>query len=110
MLGRLARAATLPETRGLIVATVRSSSLRRVARRAVKDRAGLLRDLRHPGDRRELIRSAARHPAIRELADASLVFLPIRYVPLGWVVRWATARVVRRFVQRPGPPSASDAS
>src|SRR5450759_5362699 len=109
-LARLARGATLPETRGLIVAAARSNSLRGLIRRAVEDRAGVLRDLRHPSHPRDLIRTAARHPAIRELADVGLVFVPLRYVPLGWVAKWATARVWRRFVDRPVRPSASDGS
>jgi hypothetical protein len=109
-LARLARAATLPETRGLIVAAARSNSLRGLVRRAVEDRAGLLRDLRHPGHPRDLIRAAARHPATRELADVGLVFLPIRYMPLSWVAKWATARVLRRFINRPVQSSASDGS
>jgi hypothetical protein len=98
---RLARAATLPETRALIVAVARSNSFRGLARRAVQDRAGLLRDLGHPGHPRDFIRTAATHPATRELADVGLVFLPLRYVPLGWVAKWAAARVVRRFLDRP---------
>jgi hypothetical protein len=108
-LGRLARLATLPETRGLIVATVRSTTLRTIARRAVEDRAALLRDLANPANARHLARSAIRHPAVAELANAGLVFLPVRYVPLGWAATWATRRVLRRYVDPPvevleGPP------
>lgn len=100
-LGRLARFATLPETRGLIVATVRSATLRTIARRAVSDRAALLRDLADPANARHLARSAIRHPAVAELANAGLVFLPGRYMPLGWAATWATRRVFRRYVDLP---------
>jgi hypothetical protein len=96
-LGRLAQLATLPETRGLIVATVRSTSLRSIARRAVEDRGALLRDLADPANARQLALLAIRHPAVAELADAGLVFLPGRYMPLGWVATWATRRVFRRY-------------
>ena len=99
-LARIARVATLPETRRLIVAARRSSMVRTLAHRVAHDRAGLVRDATHPGDPRHLIRSAATHPATRELANASLVFLPMRYLPLGWVASWAVTRIVRRFVHR----------
>lgn len=97
---RLARAATLPQTRALIVAGARSTTARSLARRAVVDRAGLIRELRQPGRSRELIGAAARHPAVRELADVGLVFLPMRYTPLGWVAKWAGGKAVRRFAKR----------
>jgi hypothetical protein len=99
--GRLARIATLPETRGVIVATVRSPTLRTFARRAVEDRAGLLRDLANPVNVRHLARSAIRQPAVTELANAGLVFLPGRYLPLGWAATWATRRVLRRYLDPP---------
>jgi hypothetical protein len=35
---------------------------------------------------------------MRELTSASALFLPTRYVPLGWVATWVTTRVVRRVV------------
>ena len=89
------------------MAAARSNSLRGLAPRAVKDRASLLRDLGHPGHPRDFIRTVARHPATRELADVGLVFLPFRYVPLGWMAKWATARVLRRFIDRPVQSSAS---
>jgi hypothetical protein len=96
-LARLARVATLPETRRLIAAAARSPGLRDIAQRAVHDRAALLRDLKQ-GSPRDLARGAARHPAVRELARASVLLLPVRYVPLGWVATWVTTRVVRRVV------------
>jgi len=100
-LGRVTRLATLPETRGLIVATVRSTTLRTLARRAVEDRAALLRDLANPANVRHLARGAIRHPAVTELANAGLVFLPGRYVPLGWAATWAARRVLRRYLDPP---------
>ncbi len=45
---------------------------------------------------RALVRATAVHPATRELAGASLAFLPGRFLPLGWVATWAANRVVRR--------------
>jgi len=101
-LARVARVAMLPETRRLIVAARRSSAVRTLAHRVVHDRASLVRDATHPGDPRDRIRSVARHPAARELANASLVFLPMRYLPLGWAATWAATRIVRRYVHRLG--------
>jgi hypothetical protein len=95
---RLARLATLPETRGLIVAATRSETVREVARRARSDRAGLVRDLGNPATARDLIRSAVTHPATRELASAGLVFLPGRYGPVGWAAIYAGRRVFRRVL------------
>jgi hypothetical protein len=100
-LGRLARLATLPETRALIVAAARSNTLRSVAHRSVVDRAGLLRDLTSPAKARHLARQAVRHPAVAELANAGLVVLPIRYVPLGFAATWAARRVLRRYLGSP---------
>jgi hypothetical protein len=42
-LGRLVRLATLPETRGLVVAAAHSETLRDIGQRAVHDRAALVR-------------------------------------------------------------------
>lgn len=103
-LGRLARVArlvTLPETRGAIVAAARSETLRDVAHRAVNDRRGLVRDLRNPANAQALVRNAARHPAALELANAGLMFLPARYLPLGWAASWATSKVLRRYLDPP---------
>jgi hypothetical protein len=100
-LARIVRIVTLPETRGVIAAAVHSDTVRELARRAVNDRAGLARDLRDPANARELLRSAARHPAARELASAGLLFLPVRYMPLGIAATWAANKVVRRFVDPP---------
>ena len=100
-LARAARLVTLPETRGAIVAAARSETLRDVARRARNDRAALVRDLRNPANAQALVRSAARHPAALELANAGLMFLPARYLPLGWAASWATARILKRIVDPP---------
>jgi hypothetical protein len=48
-----------------------------------------------------LVRDVVRHPATRELADASLMFLPVRYIPLGWAASKASGHVLRRFVDPP---------
>jgi hypothetical protein len=82
----------------------RPSARRPFARsRAVlsKDRAGLLRDLANPANVRHLARSAIRHPAVTELANAGLVFQPGRNLPLGWAATWATRRVLRRYLDPP---------
>lgn len=100
-LARVVRLATLPETRGVIVAAAQSDALRDVARRAVNDRAALVRDLRNPANARAFVRNAARHPAARELASAGLMFLPGRFLPLGWAATWAAHRVLRRYIDPP---------
>lgn len=98
---RLVRIVTLPETRGLIVAATRSDTLRDLGHRAVHDRAALVRELRDPANARALVRGAARHPATRELASAGLMFLPVRYLPVGWAATWVAHRVLRRHVDKP---------
>jgi hypothetical protein len=100
-LARVVCIVTLPKTRGVIVAAARSAALRDVARRAVNDRAALVRDLRNPENARDFLRSAARHPAVRELAGAGLMFLPGRYLPVGWAATWAAHRVLRRYTDPP---------
>jgi hypothetical protein len=95
-LARLVRIVTLPETRGLIAAAARSETLRDIGQRALHDRGALVRDLRNPANARDLVRDAAQHPATRELASAGLLFLPVRYVPLGWAATWVARRVLRR--------------
>jgi hypothetical protein len=57
--------------------------------------------MRSPANARGLVRDVVRHPATRELADASLMFLPVRYIPLGWVASRAGTRVLRRFIDPP---------
>lgn len=98
---RLARIATLPETRRAVLAASRSPALRDIARRASTDRRGLIRDLKSPSHARGLLRDAVRHPATRELADASLVFLPIRFMPAGWVATRVGRRLLRKYIDPP---------
>ena len=107
-LARLVRVVTLPETRGVIVAAARSQALRHIRQRVVHDRGALVRDLSKPANAGHLVRSAARHPATRELANAGLMFLPLRYLPVGWAATWVANRVLRR---RLAPPAdVADAS
>jgi hypothetical protein len=100
-LARLVRIVTLPETRGVIVAAARSQALRDIRQRAVHDRGALVRDLSNPANAGDLVRSAARHPATRELASAGLLFLPLRYLPVGWAATWVAHRVLRRHIDPP---------
>jgi hypothetical protein len=100
-LARLCRILTLPATRGVIVAAARSEALRDIGHRAVHDRGALVRDLGNPANARGLVRDAARHPATRELANAGLMFLPIRYLRLGWATTWVAHRVLRRYLDPP---------
>ena len=95
-LARVARLVNLPETRKAVVAAARSRAVRELARRAAHDRAGLMRDLRHPAVSRDVVRSAVHHPATQELASAALLLLPGRFLPLGMVAAWATRRLLRR--------------
>jgi hypothetical protein len=105
---RLVRIATLAETRRLITTSARSATLRNVARRAINDRAALVRDLRNPANARDFVRRAARHPAARELATAGLMILPGRYLAVGWAASWAARRVLLRYTDPPiEPPDAS---
>jgi hypothetical protein len=100
-LARVARLVTLPETRSAILAAAQSQTLRDVAHRAVHDRAGLIRELRDPANARHLARSAARHPASLELVNAGLLFLPARYIPLGWALTKVSGRFLKRYVDPP---------
>lgn len=107
-LRRLARLATLPETRHLIVATARSAGLRTLATRLRHDRSGLRADMNRANARR-LVGQAVHHPVAAELASAGLVLLPVRYTPLGWVAAWAARRALRRnrppgAITRESPP------
>ena len=96
-LARVARIATLPETRNLIAAAVQSTTLRTSLRRAVHDPAAVVRDLR-PATVQAALTRGVRHPAVQELANAGLLLLPVRYIPLGWVATWAA----RAFKGRKG--------
>ncbi len=94
------RLTTLPVTRRTLIDAVRSGRARDLVRTAHDDPRGLVRDLRDPRTAFGLIRTAARHPATRELGGASLMFLPGRYVTLGLAAMWAG----RRFLLRPVGP------
>ncbi len=96
-LARVVRLVTLPATRAAIVTAAHSDGLRDMVHRARTDRRGLLRDVRNPAHARDLAQSAARHPATRELATAGLMFLPVRYVPVGWVATWLANKALRRY-------------
>ena len=97
-LARLRRLVTLPATRSLIIAAVRSPTIRTVAQRVAHDRAGLVRDLRRPVKVRDMLLRGARHPAAGELASAGLLFLPGRYIPLGSAATWAARRILHRYL------------
>jgi hypothetical protein len=61
----------------------------------------LARDLRQPANVRDLLRDAIRHPATRELGSVGFMFLPGRYLPLGW----AASRATRELLRRLDPPA-----
>ncbi|MBI3744937.1 MAG: hypothetical protein HY264_00120 [Chloroflexi bacterium] len=87
-LGRLARLATLPETRRLITGAAHGRLVRVLVGRVVHDRRDLVNDLRRPGGPRAI--------------------LPGRYTPLGWAARWISQKALRRFGDQgvrgePGP-------
>jgi hypothetical protein len=103
-LGRLVRLGTLPETRRLIAEAARSGALRDLTRRAGRDRAALAREVRNPASVRAFLRDAARHPATQELGTAGLLFMPARYIPLGWAATWALRRILRAWVDPPANP------
>ena len=54
-----------------------------------------------PTNAKELLKGALRHPASRELGSAGLLFLPGRYMPVGWAATWAAGRLARRFIDPP---------
>jgi len=95
-LTRIARLGTLPETRRAIQSAARSEQLRHMVRLAAHDRRALVRELRDPRAALGFVRDAVRHPATRELGSASLLFLPGRYLTLGWTAAWAGRRLLRR--------------
>ena len=95
---RLIGLGTFPETRGLIVAVARSGSLGGLSRRALHDRSSLVRELGDAQKARALVRATVMHPATRELAGAGLVFLPGRFLPLGWAATWAADKALHRYL------------
>lgn len=101
-LASLLRSGTFPETRRLAIQSVRSGAVGAAARRIRHDRIGLLRDLGDPSAAPGRVRTVIGHPATRELAGASLLFLPARYiVPIGWATAWAAGRLRRHRVSGP---------
>jgi hypothetical protein len=96
-LARILRFGSFPETRRAILAAARSSTVRDVVRRARADPSTLLRDARDPANARVFARRIASHPAAKELASASLLLLPVRYVPLGWIASRVARKVLRRM-------------
>jgi len=56
----------------------------------------MVRDIRTQLTSRDVLRSTIQHPATRELAGAGLLFLPFRYMPLGWAATWAARRMIGR--------------
>jgi hypothetical protein len=101
-LGRLVQLGTLPETRRFISEAARSGAVRDLARRASRDRVALAREVRSPANVRAFLRDALRHPATHELGSAGLLFMPARYIPLGWAATWGLKRILRRWT---GPPA-----
>ena len=107
-LPRVARLAASLATGGLLSAVSRSPMARQLGRRAVTDPGGLVRDLADPAKARVLVASASDDPALRQLAQTGLVFLPLRYVPLGYAALWAGRKVLRRYLARPGRATAGE--
>lgn len=104
----LARLGTLPETRRALAAAARSSSTRELARRAVHDRAALAREMRQPARLRDVLLETVRHPATRELGGVGLLFIPGRYLGVGWAAGWAARRLSGHFA--PGARSETGRS
>ena len=98
-LSRLAQIGTLPETRGVLQSPVTRARVRITASRIIHDRMQLARDLANPTGVRAFALGAAQHPATRELASVGLMFLPGRYLPIGWAAGWATRRIARRMAR-----------
>jgi len=65
---------------------------------ACRDRSSLVRELGDVHQARALVRATAIHPAAREFAGAGLVFLPGRFLPLGWAATWAAHKALRRYL------------
>jgi hypothetical protein len=63
----------------------------------MRDRMGLARQLANPAYARDHAFAAVRHPATKELAAASLFFLPTRYLPVSWAVTRLSRPLVRRL-------------
>jgi hypothetical protein len=110
----LIRFARSPRTRHLMMATLRSRTARDLARRAVTDPRGLVREAAAPGAARRIIRERIQGTAtalggaaagtdrssLVRLARTGLIFLPFRYVPAGYVAVWAGGKILRRLDRR----------
>jgi hypothetical protein len=59
-----------------------------------------VRDLADPAKARVLVARASEDPALRQLAQTGLIFLPLRYVPLGYGAMWAGRKVLHRYLAR----------
>jgi len=98
-LGRLAQIGTLPETRRLLLTPAARQRVRLAASRLAHDRIQYARDLANPADIRAFAQSAIQHPATRELAGVGLMFMPGRFLPVGWAAgrasRWIARRIAR---------------
>jgi hypothetical protein len=55
-------------------------------------------------------RKTIRHPATHEIGTVGLLFVPGRYLPVGWAATWAARRFLRRYAAPTGgvadPPVA----
>jgi hypothetical protein len=111
-LTRIARIATMPETRRLVTGAARSETLRDIVHRAAREPDVLAREMRDPAVVRELFRTTLHHPATHEIGSLGLLFVPGRYLPIGWVATWAARRFLRRYARPPAEtadPRASSA-
>ncbi|MGH2466045.1 MAG: hypothetical protein ACRDGI_11340 [Candidatus Limnocylindrales bacterium] len=100
----MAQIGTLPETRRALLSPDTRRHVRSAASRVAHDRARLARDLTRPADIAAFARSAFAHPATRELAGAGMLFMPGRYLPIGWAAGWAGRRIARRIRRRATAP------
>jgi hypothetical protein len=109
-LARIARIGTLPETRRLVLGAARSESLRDLVRRAAKEPDVVAREMAKPAVAKDLLRNTIRHPATHEIGTVGLLFVPGRYLPVGWAATWAARRFLRRYAAPTGgvadPPVA----
>ncbi len=96
-LTRLVGMGTFPATRAAAWKAIRSGQLRELGRRAAHDRMGLARELADPTYARVRALAAVRHPVTKELAEASLFFLPTRFLPVSWAVTRLSRPLVRRL-------------
>ncbi|HSS34839.1 MAG TPA: hypothetical protein VLR93_01080 [Patescibacteria group bacterium] len=99
---RLARLAASPTARQLVANAARSETTRDLARQAVRDPRGLVRQLADPATAHVIFRKAVQDPAVREAARLGMVFMPVHYAVLGNAALWGARRVVRRYRETPG--------